>query len=120
MLVCLAGYDWGVTRFRRLRVWAPDEALLQRLAAGESYRSIGRSYGVAHTTVSDYCRRPEVQAGAGGVRRHQQAERTARKEQRTQERRAEKEVRARADAEANLDRAHEAWRRSTKPWRRSE
>jgi hypothetical protein len=70
--------------------------------------------------VSDYCRRPEVVARVGELRRRQQAERTALKEQRALERRAEKEVRARADAEAKLDEAHEAWRRSAKPRRRSE
>jgi hypothetical protein len=109
-----------VTRFRRLRVWAPDEALLKRLAAGESYHSLGRSYGVSHTTVSAYCRRPEVIARVGELRRRQQAERRALREQRVEERRAEKKLRARARAEAKLDRAHEAWRRSAKPWRRSE
>ena len=90
------------------------------LAAGESYRSVGRAYGVAHTTVSDYLRRPEVVAQLREVRRRQQAERRALREQRVEERRAEKGLRVRARAEANLDRAHEAWRRSAKPLRRSE
>jgi hypothetical protein len=56
----------------------------------------------------------------GELRRRQQAERRALREQRAKERRAEKQLRARARAEAKLDRAHEAWRRSAKPWRRSE
>jgi hypothetical protein len=56
----------------------------------------------------------------GELRRRQQAERKAFRKQRAEERRAEKRLRARARAEATLDRAHEAWRRSAKPWRRSE
>lgn len=93
-----------MTRFRRLRAWAPDEELLERLAAGESYRSVGRAYGVAHTTVSDYLRRPEVVAQLCEVGRRQQVERRALRELNAKERRAEEEVRRRARAEARWDR----------------
>jgi hypothetical protein len=93
-----------VSRFRRLRVWAPDEELLERLAAGESYRSVGRAYGVAHTTVSDYLRRPEVVAQLGEVRRRQQVERRTLREQTAEERRIERKVRRRARAEGSWDR----------------
>lgn len=43
--------------FRRLR---PDAALVSRRAAGEPLRRLAEEYGVTHTTLSRYFRRPAV------------------------------------------------------------
>ena len=44
----------------RLRRLAPDAELVRRRAAGETLRSLAADYGVAHTTLSRYFRRPQV------------------------------------------------------------
>ena len=70
---------------RRLRKLAPDRELHERLAAGESFRSIGRAYVVAHATVADYSRRPEVAELVRELRQDQQAERQREQDQRDDE-----------------------------------
>ncbi len=44
----------------RLRRLVPDPALVRRRAAGESVRALALDYGVAHTTLARYFRRPEL------------------------------------------------------------
>jgi hypothetical protein len=44
-----------------LRRLVPDAALLRRRAAGESLRQLAPDYGVAHTTLSRYFQRPDIQ-----------------------------------------------------------
>src|SRR5512135_1144702 len=95
---------------RRLRKLAPDRELHERLAAGESFRSIGRAYGVAHTTVADYSRRPEVAELVRELRQDQQAERQAARALKTKERKAEQRVRRQARADAQRDSLLEAWK----------
>jgi hypothetical protein len=45
---------------RGIRKLVPDRELTKRRAAGEPLRSIAEDYGVSHTTLSRYYRRPEV------------------------------------------------------------
>jgi hypothetical protein len=93
-----------VKRQRRLRKLVPDADLIRRRAAGESLRSLGSDYGVAHTTLLDYFERPEV------VREMKQTEMELRAEQRTiadrqaADRRAEREVRRKAREQAAQER----------------
>jgi hypothetical protein len=56
----LAGRVLGVGRSRCLHRLVPDDALVSLRAAGETLRALGREYGVAHTTLVRYFRRPEV------------------------------------------------------------
>src|SRR3954454_9400814 len=107
-------------RWRRLRrSLPPDAEWLERFVAGESLRSLGREFGVSHTTLARRLRRPEVASELREARRRHRARLKAGREERAARRRAEKELRARAGAEAKLDRAHEVWRRSAKPRRHS-
>jgi lambda repressor-like predicted transcriptional regulator len=77
----------------------PEAALLERIAAGESLRSLARELGVAHTTLSRSLRRPEVAAALRAAKRRLRA-------QHARERRAEKELRRRARPQARSDRTN--------------
>jgi hypothetical protein len=44
----------------RLRRLVPDRELVRRRAAGETLRRLACDYGVAHTTLGRWFRRPEV------------------------------------------------------------
>jgi hypothetical protein len=48
-----------MSKFRRLRRLVPDEALFDRRVAGESQRVLARDYGVVHSTLGDFFRRPD-------------------------------------------------------------
>jgi hypothetical protein len=52
----------------RLRRLAPDPAMIRR-AAAENLRTLALDYGVAHTTLARYFRRPEVAAQLQNARR---------------------------------------------------
>lgn len=84
---------------RRLRRLVPDRELVYRRAAGEPLRTLAGDYGVAHTTLSRYFRRPSI------LRQLKQAERAVRAERRglaklrARERRLERQVRRRAREE---------------------
>jgi hypothetical protein len=58
----------GRQRLRRLR---PDLELVRRRAAGEPLRRLAADYGVAHTTLSRWFRRPEVAGQLRGLERAQ-------------------------------------------------
>ncbi len=79
-------------RHRRLRRLQPDAELLRRRAAGEPLRELAPAYGVAHTTLSRYLRRPEV------VKQLQQAARLIRAEQQAAEARQRAEQKAERQA----------------------
>jgi len=81
-----------VKRHRRLRRLQPDAELLHRRAAGEPLRELAPAYGVAHTTLSRYLRRPEV------VKLLQQAARLIRAEQQAAEARQRAEQKAERQA----------------------
>src|SRR4051812_4052248 len=97
---------------RCLRRLFPDEALVERRAAGESLRALADDYGVAHSTLLRYLRRPEVVLELREARRRLPARRKEARAQRASERQLEREVRERAREEAELDRELEAWRPS--------
>ena len=107
-------------RSRRLRRSLPDAKWLERYASGESLRSLARELEVAHTTLARRLRRPGMALELREARHRVRAKQKAGRDERAEERRAERKLRARARAEAKLDRAHEVWRRSAKPRRRSE
>jgi hypothetical protein len=115
---------------RRLRRLVLDGELLERRAAGESLRSLAADYGVVHSTLLRYFRRPQVvlelreadrrlagQRKAARAKRkaeserEQQARRRGRsaRAQRALERQLEQEVRKRAEEDAERDRALEDW-----------
>jgi len=86
-----------VTGFRRLRRLRPDRELFRRRAAGEALRSIAPDYGVEHSTLSRYLRRPAARAEL------ERAARLLRAEQREAEQ-VEREIRAAARRSASLAR----------------
>jgi len=65
----------SVTGFRRLRRLRPDGELFRRRAAGETLRSIAPDYGVEHSTLSRYFRRPAARAEVERAARLLRAER---------------------------------------------
>jgi len=91
---------------RRLRRLAPGEALFARRAAGESLRALAPDYGVHHTTLGRFFRRPEAVLELREARRRLQAERKARQ---AKKRRLEEDVRRRAREDEERDRRLEAW-----------
>jgi hypothetical protein len=107
------------TSFRSLRRLVPDPELFDRFLAGESSRSLGRDYHVAHTTILRSMRRPEAAEGLRAARRRLGEQRQARAAERTEKREAEADVRRRACEEARLDRELEAWYRSATPLARA-
>jgi transposase len=95
-----------MSKSRRLRRLVPDEVLYDRRVAGESLRAIAPDYGVAHTTLGDFFRRPEAVLGLKDARRRLEAERKARQ---AMLRSLEQDVRRRAREDKERDRQLEAW-----------
>jgi hypothetical protein len=89
---------------RRLRRLIVDEALIRRRAAGEPLRDLARDYDVAHTTLSRYFVRPEVQKQLKEAGRQLRADQRQLSARRLAERRLEREVRRRAEEQAALER----------------
>jgi hypothetical protein len=90
---------------RRLRKLSPDEALFRRRAAGETLRELASDYGVSHTSLSRYFKRPEA------VRELKRAEQLLRLEQRAEEARFRAELRMQAARQRDeLRRAEDRWR----------
>jgi hypothetical protein len=87
-----------------LRRLVADEELLRRRAAGEGLRTLAADYGVAHTTLGRYLKRPEVARELREVRRSLRAERRAAAVRQAAERRLEREVRRRAKEQEALAR----------------
>jgi len=96
----------GMSTSRRLRRLVPDEALFDRRVAGESLRAIAPDYGVEHTTLSDFFRRPDGVLGLEEARRRLQA---ARKARQATERELRQTVRKRARKDKRHDRGLAAW-----------
>jgi hypothetical protein len=109
-----------VPKQRSLRRLVPDEALIERRAAGESLRQLADAYGVAHTTLLHYFRRTDVVLELREARKRVQVERRALKAQREQELRQERELRRRAREEAEHDRLVEAWKPPERAYRTAE
>jgi hypothetical protein len=86
----------AVKRYRRLRRLLPDEDLVRRRAAGEPLRRLALDYGVAHTTLARYFRRPEAAQQLRRARRGAQVERRAAAAEQLEERRLVREVRRQA------------------------
>ena len=91
-------------RQRRLRKLVPDDALFRRRAAGESFRSLAPDYGVAHTTLMDYFKRPEAARALRQAENQRRAERRAEADCRVAEQRLEREVRRKAAEQAKRER----------------
>lgn len=91
-------------RQRRLRKLVPDADLIHRRAAGESLRSLGSDYGVAHTTLLDYFERPEVAREIKQAEMQLRAAKRAIADRQAADRRAEKEVRRKAREQATRER----------------
>jgi hypothetical protein len=81
-----------VRRICAVRKLQPDDALLRRRAAGEPLRDLARDYGVRHTTLSRYFRRPEV------VKQLKRADQLNRAERRVAEARWRAEEKAEREA----------------------
>lgn len=95
-----------MSRLRPLRRLVPDEALFDRRVAGESLRVLAPDYGVVHSTLSDFFRRPEGLLGLPEARLRLQEERKARQ---AEERRLKQDVQRRALEDKEHDRRLEAW-----------
>lgn len=108
MVGALRSYDFAVAKSRSLRRLVPDDALLERRAGGESLRQIGADYGVAHSTLLRYFRRPDAVVGLEEAHLRVEAEQKSLAAQRAQERRLEKDVRKRAREQAARDRELDA------------
>jgi DNA-binding transcriptional MocR family regulator len=102
------------TSSRSLRRLVPDPELFDRFLAGESSRSLGRDYHVAHTTILRAMRRPEAAEELRAARQRLREQQQARAAERREKREAQADVRRRACEEARLDRELEAWYRSAK------
>jgi hypothetical protein len=97
-----------MSKLRRLRRLVPDEALFDRRVAGESLRVLARDYGVVHSTLGDFFRRPDAKRELREARRRLDAERKAR---RVALRLLKQDVQRRAREDARHDRLREAWAR---------
>ena len=91
-------------RRRRLRRLAPDAELIRRRAAGEPLRPLASDYGVAHTTLLDYFKRPEVAREIKQAKEQLRAEQRAVADRRAAARRLEQEVRRKAKEQAARER----------------
>jgi lambda repressor-like predicted transcriptional regulator len=109
-----------MARLRRPRRSLPEAELLERFASGESLRSLGRRFGVPHTTVGRRLRRPESESGLARVRERLGAEEEARALERAEERRLERGLSRRASEVAKRDKEHAAWRRRPTQYPNSE
>jgi lambda repressor-like predicted transcriptional regulator len=87
--------------------FTPDAELLERIAAGESLRSLARELGISHTTLVRSLRRPDVAAALRAAELRLRA-------QRAREGRAEKEMRKRARQQARRDRTNHGRRGTTR------
>ncbi len=104
---CVYQHRIGVmSKLRRLRRLVPDEVLFDRRVAGESLRVLAPDYGVVHSTLSDFFRRPEGALGLREARLRLQEERKARQ---AEERRLKQEVQRRAREDKERDRRLAAW-----------
>ncbi len=97
-----------MSRLRRLRRLVPDEALFDRRVAGESQRELARDYGVAHSTLGDFFRRPD---GVLGLREARLRLREAGKTRQATLRRLKQDVQQQALQDKDHDRRLEAWAR---------
>jgi hypothetical protein len=97
-----------MSKLRLLRRLVPDEALFDRRVAGESLRVLARDYGVVHTTLGDFFRRPDGVLGLEEARRRLKAARTAKQ---ATERELQQDVRKRAQEDAKHDRRLKSWAR---------
>lgn len=97
-----------MSRLRRLRRLVPDEELFDRRVAGESQRVLARDYGVAHSTLGDFFRRPD---GVLGLREARLRLREAGKTRQATLRRLKQDVQQRALQDKDHDRRLEAWAR---------
>jgi predicted DNA-binding protein YlxM (UPF0122 family) len=92
---------------RCLRRLVPDEALFGRRVAGESLRALARDYGVEHSTLSDFFRRPDGVLGLRETRLRLQQERKTRQ---ATLRRLKQDVQRQAREDKQHDRLLEAWK----------
>jgi lambda repressor-like predicted transcriptional regulator len=97
-----------MSKHRRLRRLVPDEALFDRRVAGESLRALARDYGVEHSTLMDFFRRPDGVLGLEEAHRRLQGARRAGK---ATERELQQNVRKRAREDMKHDRRLKAWAR---------
>jgi lambda repressor-like predicted transcriptional regulator len=88
-----------------------DTELLDRIAAGESVRSVARQRDVAHSTLSRRLQRPEGAAELRAAKQRLRLERKKRSAERAKERQIEKELPRRAREQAARDRQLDA-----QPW----
>jgi len=95
-----------MSKLRPLRRLVPDEALFDRRVAGESLRALARDYGVEHSTLSDFFRRPDGVLGLREARLRLQQELKTRQ---ATLRRLKQDVQRRARADKEHDRRLEAW-----------
>jgi hypothetical protein len=95
-----------MSKLRSLRRLVPDEALFDRRVAGESLRVLARDYGVVHSTLSDFFRRPDAKLELREARRRLAAEGKAR---RTGLQLLKQDVQRRAGEDAKHDRRLQAW-----------
>jgi hypothetical protein len=93
-----------VNRQRRLRRLVPDDDLFRRRASGESARSLAPDYGVVHTTLLDFFKRPEGVRGVRQAEKQLRAERRADADRRAAEWRLEQDARRRAKEQAKRER----------------
>jgi hypothetical protein len=92
-----------------LRRLVADEELVGRRAAGESLRRLAVDYGVAHTTLGRYFRRPEVVGLLREARRGVRVERRALVARRGEQRRLLAQLRRRAQEEAGRRAGRRSW-----------
>jgi transcriptional regulator with XRE-family HTH domain len=90
-----------LTESPSLRGLELDTELFERIAAGESVRSLARELGVAHTTLARWPRRPEVVSKLRPAQKKRAAERA-------KERRVERALPRRAREQADRDRLLDA------------
>jgi hypothetical protein len=105
-MVCLLDRITGMAKLRRLRRLVPDETLFDRRVRGESLRAIAPHYGVEHTTLGDFFRRPDGELGLEEARGRLQA---AHKARQAREQELKQDVRKRAAEDEQHDRGLAAW-----------
>jgi len=103
-----------VTRSRSLRRLVPDPGLFDRFVAGESSRSLGRDYGVSHTTIGRFMRSARATPGLDEARRRAREQRQAQDADRADQGQAEEDVRRRAQEQERRDAELETWYRSAR------
>jgi hypothetical protein len=101
-----------VSKPRRLRRLVPDQALFDRRIAGESLRALAPAYGVEHTTLGDFFRRPD---GVQGLKEAQRRFAAARRARQAEQRELKKKVTEKASADEAHDLRTAAWRPRAEP-----